>query len=91
MSCMNTGVFKLRCALQAYKAAAVGIIKEYMASADVAEVAEALKELGQPDLQHIFVKQVSSGCWPQPSLETLLYHIHILALSNTGQASEQVK
>ena len=29
-----------------------------MASADLAEVAEALTELGQPALQHIFVKQV---------------------------------
>lgn len=29
-----------------------------MASADIAEVAEALTELGQPALQHIFVKQV---------------------------------
>ena len=44
----------LAVALQAYKAAAIGIIKEYMVSADTTEVAEALKELGQPDLQHIF-------------------------------------
>ena len=29
-----------------------------MASADLAEVAEALTELSQPALQHIFVKQV---------------------------------
>ncbi|CAL5223519.1 g6048 [Coccomyxa viridis] len=42
---------------KAYKAAAIGIIKEYMASADTAEVTEALEELGQPELQHIFVKQ----------------------------------
>lgn len=44
-------------AVQAYKAAAVVIIKEYLVSADSAEVAEALKELGQPSLQHVFVKQ----------------------------------
>jgi len=44
--------------LQAYKAAAVIIIKEYIVSADTAEVAEALKELDQAKLQHIFVKQV---------------------------------
>ena len=43
---------------QAYKAAAIGIVKEYMASADLGEVAEALTELSQPALQHIFVKQV---------------------------------
>ena len=55
-------ISRLLCALQAYKAAAIGIIKEYMASADSAEVAEALKELGQPDLQHIFVKQVRPRC-----------------------------
>ena len=30
-----------------------------MASSDSAEVAEALKELAHPDLQHIFIKQVS--------------------------------
>ena len=45
-------------ASQAYKAAAIEIVREYMASADLAEVAEALRELGQPALQHIFVKQV---------------------------------
>ena len=44
--------------LQAYKAAAIELVKEYMASSDIAEVAEALKELGQPEMQHIFVKQV---------------------------------
>ena len=44
---------------QAYKASAIGIVREYMASSDSAEVAEALKELAHPDLQHIFVKQVS--------------------------------
>ena len=44
---------------QAYKAAAIGIVREYMASSDSAEVAEALKELTHPDLQHMFVKQVS--------------------------------
>lgn len=38
--------------------AAIEIIKEYMASADLGEVAEALMELSQPALQHIFVKQV---------------------------------
>ena len=61
--------------VQAYKAAAIEIVKEYMASADTAEVAEALKELGHPDLQHIFVKQVRPSCWPQQSQETpdLLY------------------
>ena len=45
--------------VQAYKAAAI----------------ETLKELGQPDLQHIFVKQVRPSCWPQQSQGTpdLLY------------------
>ena len=64
----KVGVLKVHFPVQAYKATAIGIIKEYMASTDSAEVAEALKELGQPDLQHVFVKQVSAGC--RPSQET---------------------
>lgn len=59
--------------VQAYKAAAIGIIKEYMASADTAEVTEALEELGQPELQHIFVKQVRPGC-KHPDLASACVH-----------------
>lgn len=44
--------------LQAYKKAVIEVLKEYFASADCSEVATALGELGNPDLQHIFVKQV---------------------------------
>ncbi len=43
-------------------------MREYFLSADTAEVATALAELDQPDMHHIFVKQVTptlSSCMKQ--------------------------
>ena len=52
-----------------------------MASADIAEVAEALTELGQPALQHIFVKQVRCQQHTEaaelPLLIPLPHNIHV--------------
>lgn len=49
-----------------YKAEAVAVIKEYMSSSDFQEVSSTLEELNQPQLAHVFVKQVGSldctGC-----------------------------
>ncbi len=42
-----------------YKAAAVATVKEYLSSSDMQEVVSSLTELQQPQLAHIFVKQVS--------------------------------
>lgn len=36
-------------------------MREYFLSADTAEVATALPELDQPDMHHIFVKQVTTS------------------------------
>ncbi len=42
-----------------YKATAVATVQEYLSSNDMQEVCNALEELQQPQLAHIFVKQVS--------------------------------
>ena len=44
-----------------YKATAVATVQEYLNSNDMQEVCSTLEELQQPQLAHIFVKQVSKG------------------------------
>ena len=53
-----------------YKAAAVATVKEYLSSSDMQEVVSSLTELQQPQLAHIFVKQVSTAIITLSSQET---------------------
>lgn len=63
---------------QAFKHSAVGILREYFLSADTAEVATALTELGKPDLHHIFVKQVRAP--PQRSWHVVVLEMFTLCV-----------
>ncbi|KAL3152918.1 hypothetical protein ABBQ38_012224 [Trebouxia sp. C0009 RCD-2024] len=46
-----------------YKATAVATVQEYLNSNDMQEVCSTLEELQQPELAHIFVKQVCQADW----------------------------
>ena len=48
--------------VQAFKAAALDIVREYFDSGDAGEVATRLAELGEPGCLNVFVKHVSGGC-----------------------------
>ena len=47
--------------MQAFKAAALNIVREYFDSGDAGEVATRLAELEEPGCLNVFVKHVSGG------------------------------
>eukprot|EP00897_Mesotaenium_endlicherianum_P000670 jgi/Mesen1/10603/ME000086S10143 len=52
-----------------YKEKCSGIVREYFASGDVAEVARSLEELGAPERCHLFVKRLVAAAMDRKSRE----------------------